>query len=71
MSLLVTRMVTGPTLMVLKMEMASECDIPCTDIPLTERISSPEANKILFRSQIIDIHVSLICIFSWVLFMNH
>ena len=41
MSLLVTRMVTGPDLMVLKMEMASECDMPWTDIPLTDRISSP------------------------------
>ena len=42
MSLLVTRMVTRPDLMVLKMEIASECDMPWTDIPLTERISSPE-----------------------------
>ena len=45
MSLLVTRMVTRPDLMVLKMEIASECDMPWTDIPFTERISSPEKNK--------------------------
>ena len=41
-SLLAMWMVTMPALMVLKMEMASRWESPCTDSPLIERISSPK-----------------------------
>ena len=44
--------VTGPVLIFLKIEMASPCDIPCTDIPLTDNISSPE-QKIAFYDPMI------------------
>ena len=47
-SLLAMWMVTMPALMVLKMEMASRWESPCTDSPLIERISSPK-HQTLFQ----------------------
>ena len=39
------RRVTGPVLIFLNIDIASPWDIPWTDIPLTERISSPAAGS--------------------------
>ena len=47
-SLLAMWMVTMPALMVLKMEMASRWESPCTDSPLIESISSPK-HQSLFK----------------------
>ena len=53
-SLRVTIIVTGPVLMFLNMDIASLWDIPCTDIPLTDNISSPENKTEFYRVRFLE-----------------